>query len=93
MCGSLRSLAERLNLVWEVLLFGTAMDQMLSWLNEIGYCISVRAVDCPIELALERANKRANDPNDSIHFHRDLSWRPRPFAEPQDVEEIRNLLS
>jgi hypothetical protein len=63
---------------------------MLEWLKELGYVVSVRAVDCSVEVAIERSNKSANDPNDSIHFHRDLNWSPRPSCEPHDFELARS---
>jgi predicted kinase len=85
------ALAKRHDVIREIPLAGTAMEQMLKWLKELGYSNSIRAVDCPVEVAMERANKRANDPNDSIHFHRDLNWRPRPACEPEDFEEVRKL--
>jgi hypothetical protein len=67
------------------------MPQMLGWLKELGYSVSVSAVDCSVEIAMERANKRANDPNDSIHFYRDLNWSPRPSCEPHDFEEVQRF--
>ena len=84
------ALARRLDIVWEVPFKASAMDQMLGWLKELGYRISLTYVDCSVEVARERANKRANDPNDPIHFHRDISCPP-PSLEPHDFEQIRSF--
>src|SRR3990170_45047 len=40
------ALARRLDIVWEVPFKASAMDQMLGWLKELGYRISLTYVDC-----------------------------------------------
>ena len=87
------ALVRRLYLIWELGRVGNAYGDMLDWLNQLGYHITVCGIDCPEEEALKRHERRLRDPADLLQFGRDPAWYRPPQPEASDLEEIKLLYS
>jgi hypothetical protein len=79
------ALVRRLYLIWELGRVGNAYGDMLDWLNQLGYHITVCGIDCPEEEALKRHERRLRDPADLLQFGRDPAWYPPPQPEANDL--------
>jgi predicted kinase len=86
-----KALASRLDIIWELGVCGKkAFGEMIDWLKQLGYHITVSGVDCPVEDALKRDRKRFGDPADPLHFGRDPAWYP-PAPKADEFEAIKVL--
>jgi hypothetical protein len=88
-----RALAEalisRLDVIWEIGGGGKAYSAILDWLKQLGYRITICGIDCRVEDALERQQRRFRDPTDLLHFGRDPAWYPPSQPEATDLAKIK----
>jgi hypothetical protein len=89
------ALARRLDVIWDIVADGAAIVERVEWIKEIGYSVRVDFVDCPIDIAMERAIKRSDDSSDPLHYGRDPRgpgfWLPPPFPDAEDLLRIKAL--
>ncbi len=89
------ALARRLDVIWDIVADGAAIVETVEWIKEIGYSVRVDFVDCPIDIATERAIKRSDDSSDPLHYGRDPRrpgfWVPPAFPAAEDLLRIKAL--